>query len=294
MRWFMYGLGVAIVMQFALFRGVGAPAEVETNRYAGGGADPNYFSELLSLGAIFCAYLILYAQHQKRTVPWLYWMLLPVIAFAIMLTGSRTGFVALLLAGGLLLFVLQSGGWKTIILFLVAAAGGLLLVRKFAPETTMTRATGRIGVSAEDLGTRSKIWAAAGECISDRPILGAGGRCCPKAIGEHYEWEMVSHNLFLTIGVELGFTGLSVFLLLLFLLFLATLSMPGTQRKVWLSAMLVWGLFALFGGSPTDKMMWFLFAMILAQGKLFRDCRKAAVAARRRVLRCADYAPFTR
>ena len=293
MRWYTYGLGAAIVMQLVLFRGAGGPAETDTTRFAGGGHDPNYFSELLSLGAIFCAYLIVCAKHQKRGIPWLYWTLLPVIALSIILTGSRTGFVALLLSGGLLLFVLRSGGWKTIFLFAIVAAGAALLVRHFAPETLMTCATGRIGIDAEDLGSRAEFGRRRPKPLRNVQLSGPAGVVANKP-SANITWRLQSHDLFLTVCVELGFVGLSLFLLLLFLLFLATLSMPGTQRKVWLSTLLVWGLFAIFGGNPVDKMMWFLFALILAQGKLFRDRRKATAAARRTMLRRRNYVPFTR
>lgn len=284
MRSFIYGHSVPIVMQFTSFRAMGASLGDDQTRYSGGGHDANYYSELLSMAALFCAYIILHTRQTKGKIPLRYLAFIPIIGIAIMLTGSRTGFVALLCAGACILFVLRFGGWKIIAGFVVVAGALVFLIPRFTPAGLMTRVTEGTGFSVEKLGARAQIWEGAITAFWERPILGQGINCASEAIGQASGHYNVAHNLFLSILVELGIVGLAIYLLLLFFLLLAILSMPKAQKWFWLSVMLVWGLFAMSCGAQFDKLSWFLFAMILAQAAAFRNRALAAGAAVGRAL----------
>jgi O-antigen ligase len=104
---------------------------------------------------------------------------------------------------------------------------------------------------------------------------------------------MGAHNVFLTMLLDLGAVGLAIFVLLLSFVLRAVLSMPKNERMVWLAATATWGLFAMIIGSPTDKTMWFVFAMVLAQARLLRNRRPARANAVRMPPR-ANRVPFRR
>ena len=285
MQFFVYGLISSVTAQMILFRsmGGGGALQDENMRYAGGGHDTNYYAELLSVGTLFCVILMFHSRGKGGKMLQ-YWLFLPVLGMSILLTGSRTGFIALVVAGLSILLILRSGGMGKMVMFLVVAGAIAVLGLRLTPEALMTRMTEENGLSEEKLGIRSLIWEAAIKSIQKRPFLGAGSNCVATAIEETGPKRMVSHNLFLTVWVELGVVGLAIQLLLLFLLLREILSMPKTEREIWLAIMLTWGLFIMSSGSPTAKINWFLFAMVLAQAATFRERALAAGAAVGRVL----------
>jgi O-antigen ligase len=271
MRCYIYSLVASIIAQLVLYRSLQGAAGTAQERYSAAGHDVNYYSELLAIGAFFCVYLILHAR-RRSAASLQYWLFLPALGASMLLTGSRTGFVVLFVVGAGIFFILKSSGLTKIAMFLVAAGVLVYAAPRLTPEALWTRMTEETGLNEQALGSRVVLWECALKGIAKRPVLGCGGGCGAIAIAEAgYPIELVSHNVFLTAWLELGTVGLAIYLLWLFMLLRAILSMPKSERWFWLFVVLVWGLYANSSGNLIDKLSWFLWGMITVQARDFRD-----------------------
>jgi O-antigen ligase len=267
-RSYVFGLATPVVMQLTVFRGETTAGD----RFSGGGNDLNFQAELVLVGFLFCIYLIINIYRKTGRLPKLYVFLLPILAFSALLTGSRTGFLGLLVAGVCVLLILKASNWRLVLVFVGVAAGAIFILPGYVPTAALTRMIEGTNFGQEQLADRQRIWEGMLELIPQRPMLGSGAGCSSLlyaySLGRDAE---VAHNLYISIIVELGAIGLALFLLILLLLLRVILRMPKTERLLWLSLMFVWGIFSVACGSPTDKVSWLLFGMILVQGATFRQ-----------------------
>jgi hypothetical protein len=123
---------------------------------------------------------------------------LAVFVYALYLTKSRGGFIAML-AGMLILFYAQLGWFKTLLLSMLVLPVIFLLFAGRATEISSSSATAQ---------SRLQLWSQALDFFREAPAFGIGE-------GEYQEYSedhLVAHNSFLHAYAELGFFGGSIFL----------------------------------------------------------------------------------
>jgi hypothetical protein len=156
--------------------------------------NPNDLSRVLVVGIVISLYGL---GDRNGKLPRLSWVApLAVFGYALSLTHSRGGFLALL--GSLaVLGGLRLGKWKLI------AAGGLLLPLLFVlaagrqTNLTTTEGTGQ---------QRIRLWSDGLEAFKESPVLGIGMDGYPNIAGKY-----VAHNSFVHCYTELGFLGGTLF-----------------------------------------------------------------------------------
>ncbi len=169
---------------------------VDVQRMCGTGIfnDPNDFALILVTAIPLCLYWL--TDPTKKALRPLWLLLLLFFGYALMLTHSRGGFLALL-AGLLTLFHLKFGGKKTLLLGMV-----------FLPLLFVVFA-GRMTTFSADEGTgqaRIQLWADGLYIFQQSPILGIGM--------ENYRQfsSHVAHQSFIHCYTELGLIGGTLFL----------------------------------------------------------------------------------
>jgi putative inorganic carbon (hco3(-)) transporter len=157
-------------------------------------ADPNEFCLLMALSIIFCAYWL---TERRLGIFALLWVLpIPLLYYALTLTQSRGGFLALLV--GLIVFFRARFGWSLTLILGCLVLPALLAV-----------VGGRMATLSSGEGTaqqRLGLWADAMMEFKRAPIFGVGCQNFARRQG------LVAHNSYLHAFVELGVIGGVLFL----------------------------------------------------------------------------------
>ena len=234
---------------------------------------------MLALSLPMTLYLL--SRRKNPLLVPLYWIHIGLSLTALFLAGSRAGLLAA--AIGMLMFPLimsRLPRWQRIAFIVVCAAGligGLALV----PEDTWERiATVGTDITQGTLTHRTVIWNAGLEVFRDHPIAGIGSGAYGTAIVRAVDIPFVAHNSFLSVLVETGVIGETLWMGLIACLFLLASQARYDERCLWTVVLLTWtvGVNALTW--EYHKTTWVVFALVAAHSYAAR--RKGAVAVRLR------------
>ena len=168
--------------------------------------DPNYFSAYIMCPYIICFYRFMYG----RKLSWL--ILSVIIGIAILLTGSRSSFLALMLGT----FVVMMGAFKYGISYskFVFITSIILFVSIYMlPDNLMQRLTDFRSYSDGSNNLRMNIWLAALNIWKEHMFLGAGQNVVANYGVEYGALiSMMTHSTYLDVLAEFGFIGLLLFL----------------------------------------------------------------------------------
>jgi len=222
--------------------------------------DANEVSVKLAMVMPLAIYLL---THVK---PW-WWRLLgaaylPAAAFTILITGSRTGAVVMVLGlAGFLPTILRSGllGKAASALVMVVA---LIAVANVIPQKTIERifSTGK-EISSGTLNERSVIWANAYEEWEESPIYGHGLGSFRRIINP-YNVDYTAHNSFVAITAEQGIVGVVLYLTVIGIVLSLAWRLPGDERWLLLLMLLV-VVIGQMSLTLQDRMyIWFIYTLI--------------------------------
>jgi O-antigen ligase len=238
-------------------------------RYAADGFDPNDFALTLALSIPISYGLALRA---KGRMAWLYWAQLGMVFVSVLLSASRTGFLAACAAIAIVPLTFSYAGRRQKLLIVSGALVAALCLAVAVPATSWNRLS-TIGaeVDSGSLNNRGLIWHAGWQVYRQHWFAGVGIGAYPRsvepALGWPAKWLIVAHNTFLSVLVETGIVGFLLFAGFLALLVMAVYRMRGVNRMVWAVALAVW-----FIGVNTltweiRKPTWLLFALVLTHSR---------------------------
>jgi O-antigen ligase len=235
----------------------------ELHRLSIEGLNANYIGYSLATGVAGAAALWAFgpASLRERTALALSGVALLV---GIMMSGCRSALVSAVAAGGLL--ALRGGRQRRSydVVILVGALAAGVLAFQMLPESTQVRLVTLTDPSYDpagknDLSGRLYVWPIALDLLWDSPLLGIGAGAFasvnPLGIGVH--------NVFLSVAVELGLVGLTLYLASVWLVFRPAFSAPrGSRVGLATAAMLVsWVAIALAGAWDVTLVAWFGLAV---------------------------------
>jgi O-antigen ligase len=243
---------------------IGQLGDNEILRATGGGHDQNYLSALMVIGMLMSVYLFSIA----RVGTWYRWLYIAFIALAVpsvFLTGSRAGFVGLLMVVVWTMIYLGARG-RIVISFvglIVACFIGYFVAQIIVPAATLARVIGTENYQGAELRNRFDIWETGYAAFQKRPLEGVGLGMFYTSDSNNGGRKTVAHNILISIFVELGAIGLLLYLTMLTLLVRAVWQLPRQERILWLGILTMWMVFSLTGGSGVDKLTWFVTAMAM-------------------------------
>lgn len=244
-------------------------------RFAAYGQDPNDVARFLDLGFPLAALL---ANSQAAAWPeswvesrWPERVLaigyLPLGLVAVLLTASRGGFLAALVAligcGALLV----RGHSRAVImggLALPTIACGLWFV--IPGETFARLATIPEQLRRGDLNQRLNIWSAGFHAFARAPILGTGAGTFVSAAG--LSPIDTAHNTVLSIAVGTGLLGVTIMTAIVALVAFDALRTEASLRVALLVSLLVWAVTSSVATVEESRTTWFLFAVIAVAGRM--------------------------
>lgn len=240
-------------------------------RFAAFGEDPNDVARFLDIGFPVAALLAnssggkwLQSRWPERVLALGY---LPLGLFAVLLTASRGGFLAAIVALIGCIFLLGRGHGRTVLASMFAlpavAAGFWLAIPR---EIFERLATIPEQLRGGDLNQRLNIWSAGWRAFTHAPLFGSGAGAFVSAAG--LARVDTAHNTALSIAVGTGLVGLSIALLILAASIVAVLQTHGALRAALLITLLVWAVTSLVSTVEESRTTWLLFAVIAVAGRM--------------------------
>jgi len=237
-------------------------------RFAAYGQDPNDVARFLDLGFPIAA-LLLHCERRWR------WRLvaigfLPVGIAAVLLTASRSGLLAALvaLAGSLLL--LAHGHARRVVAAAFSLPPFCAALWLIVPAGTIGRlATIPEQLQGGDLNQRINIWTAGWDAFAHSPLIGSGVGCFVAAA--RTAPIDTAHNTVLSILVAGGLCALFLASLLVALAARAAFECPGLLRLALLTCLLVWAITSLIASIEENRMTWLLFGFALLAARLSEE-----------------------
>lgn len=258
-----------------------AGAALGAQRFSATGFNANDLALILALGMPLAWQLATSAPafRAARLLRVVNFAFLPAACFAILLTGSRAGFLAMLPAFALVLASLPRLRLQSVLVLGIAAAllGTALL--PLVPERSIERlANTSREVKQGDWNQRLVIWRESLSSIAAHPFLGVGSNAHRAAA---VETQKVAHNLVLSLLAEVGLVGFLLFLLLFLMAALRVWTLPAQASRMWLALLVIWGLSGATHNVEHRKQTWLFLSLAVAAASLPRQEEEGEGAATR-------------
>ena len=236
-------------------------------RFFAEGLDPNDTARFLDLGFPLAAVLADGESHWPgRLMAWGY---LPVGLLAVLLTASRGGFVAAVLAIAGAAAILLRAHPRRILAGAIALPAAAFSAWWIVPHETLDRiASIAEQLQAGDLNERVNIWAQGWQAFRAAPLFGSGAGSFVSAAG--LDPIDTAHNTALSIVVSGGLFGLCLATAILIVAIHDVLAMRGNTRIAFATALAVWMVTSLTASVEENRTTWLLYALIAFAGRLAR------------------------
>ena len=238
-------------------------------RYAASGFDANDIAVVMALGITMSWHLSLQTKNLAAKI---FFRAYPVVAlFSIMLTASRAGFIISILA----LFFISWTYIKFVKNKAIVLATAIALLIAAAPYVPI-ESFGRIQTIGSEMTTsnlsgRTSIWKAGLQILSVDPywglasFWGKGMGTFPSAVAPFLGgMQHASHNVFLTVLIELGSIGFLLFTLLFGWALYYVFRLPEYERVMWLVLLVQWSAAAMTLTWLLFKGTWLLLGLLIA------------------------------
>ncbi|MGD0938512.1 MAG: O-antigen ligase family protein [Terracidiphilus sp.] len=264
------GSWVLAVLTLASFASAEAIASDQI-RFAANGMDPNDLARYLDLAFPLAALL---ANSERR---W-YWRLLaigylPLGFAAVLLTASREGFLAAVLALAGSGILLTAGHPRRLLAGALALPPAIAVLWFAVPHATLQRiATIAEQLQHGDLNQRLNIWHAGWHAFARAPFFGTGAGSFVSAAG--LAPIDTAHNTALAIAVSGGLAGLFLATAILAAAIWSIAQTRGPLRWALGTALLVWMIITLVATVEESRTTWLLMALIALAARLAAEDRE--------------------
>ncbi len=234
-------------------------------RFAAYGQDPNDVARFLDLGFPFAALLL--TSEPRWPARLLALGYLPLGVFAVLLTASRGGFLAAIVAlAGCGILLLQVRRRAALAAIWILPLAGLALWLAIPPAIFDRLATIPAQLEGGDLNQRLNIWSAGWHAYTRAPLFGSGAGTFVSAAG--LAPIDTAHNTALALLVEGGLCSLFLAAMIVALAAYTMLGTHGALRTAFVTALLVWIMTSLVATVEESRTTWLLLALIAIAGRL--------------------------
>lgn len=183
----------------------------------------------------------------------------PAAVVGIMFSGSRVAMVAVLPSVVYVLLRLAKLRPRGRAVALMGIVGLFATLVPMVPQSTVDRLFNTAGDRTQgDFNGRTELWSQAYLTFKQHLFTGVG----TGAFREETSWK-VAHNVWLRFAAELGLVGLTLFLVLLLLLFMRASHEPQPLRQFAFTILSVWMIGATFYNAEDKKQTWLVLSLVL-------------------------------
>ncbi len=242
------------------------------NRFGLKNFEPDLLGVMLVLSLPAAIYLV--TQYENRLLKVFNTLSIPLIAYAIFLTGTRTATMLLIICVAYWLFTYRKSSIRIKISFFVLFFLSIVLVFSLAPKASIERAfSSGESISKGTLNYRTVIWEAAIQQWKKTPLTGAGlGSLGPILSKEHVNFS-AAHNTYIEFLAEYGIIGLLIYLLLLLAIFYQILRCPLSEKAFLLSLFFIITISQIAQHSHVQKETWFMLTMLAIHGRMYSELK---------------------
>ncbi len=264
-----YVLGAYIAIVIAIFNFISGNAFYETyQRFAPGGVNPDGFGFAIALAIPMAWYLGAEQVPSKvaNLLRFVNYGYIPAAFLGLALSGTRAALVAAIPGMAYGLFSLARMRLQTrIAAFLVVAVGVVALLPVVQPLRSFQRLGTTVSeVSDGDLNMRVPIWQEGLSSLVERPVLGIGSGTYSLENSLNKE----AHNSFLSVAVELGLIGFSIFGLIVAIAATEAWDKLRIERRFWLTLVLVWAIGASSLTWEDRRSTWLVLVLVVIAANL--------------------------
>lgn len=249
-------------------------AAEKTQRFALQGFNPNNLAVILALGIPLGWYLFLTEDRRLRGWPYgLYALLAPV---AVILTASRNGMIATVLALSFVVLSIPFSRWHHRLTLTATTGAALALAVYLVPSWTWNR----LASTTEQIGGmngRFNIWAAGAEAFYQHPLVGVGAGAFKIAVENSLGSLIAPHNVYVAVLVEMGLIGFFLFILIIGSILNWVWKMRGLSRLLWLNIFMVWGISAAALNWEWRKQTWLMFVLAATHAAIVYTSTKGKI-----------------
>jgi O-antigen ligase len=256
------GSWVLAVLSIASFASLDTAAQI---RFVAEGQDPNDVARFLDLGFPLGALLL--ESERARLWKGIGLGYLPVGVIALLLTASRGGFLAAMVALAGCGLILARRHLRSVIAGAISLPVIAGLFWSLVPHETLARiATIPEQLQRGDFNQRLNIWSAGWQAFLHAPFFGAGaGTFIHAARMAPID---TAHNTALALGVEGGIVSLILASALVALSAQSVLATEGPVRLALGTALVVWLVTAIVATVETNRTTWLLLGLVSAAARL--------------------------
>jgi O-antigen ligase len=234
-------------------------------RFAAEGQDPNDVARFLDMGFPMAA--LLFDGESRWPGRLLAAGYLPLGLIAVLLTASRGGFLAAIVAlAGCAILLARGHPWRVIAGALALPAIVAVLWFSVPHETLGRLATILEQLRSKDLNQRMNIWSAGWHAFVQAPLVGRGAGSFVAAAGQAPI--DTAHNTALSIVVGGGLCALFLAVAIVALAVRSILQTQGALRLAMATGLLVWLVTSLVASVEESRTTWLLLGLIAVAGRL--------------------------
>jgi O-antigen ligase len=231
------------------------------DRVSASGQDPNDQALMIALGLPLAAFV----QRIKKNAltQSLLFVVLAVSSIAIVLTGSRGGFIAFLVSTSFYVFNWREYSKREKLVYLSLITFGAMLAYSLLPDYLFSRILEIPDqIAAADLTHRVDYWIASLDVFNANTFFGVGAGGIREGLMGVIGISPVAHNTYLTLLAELGIFGVSIMLFILIYIFMKIRNLHTLEKNLWLSlfCVLIIGTVAL--SWEYKKPFWFFIGLV--------------------------------
>jgi O-antigen ligase len=234
----------------------------ESGRYTAYDIGANEMAITLGFGMTFALYLS--SLYKKIWLRLLILGTIPIFISSSFLTGSRMGFVILLI--GLIYAVLQISRmqiFEKIVVSLVFIAAIASVIRNIPSDLKQRVFSTWHNASTGNFNEREVIWQIGFDGFKDQPLIGRGVDSFTR-MSNNAHMDLEAHNTYISILVEYGMIGFFIYLLLIGGLFFFIMRLKGADKYFPLILM-VQLLFAQLTTNLQDNtILWSFYALMIS------------------------------
>ncbi|HEV8176712.1 MAG TPA: O-antigen ligase family protein [Gemmatimonadales bacterium] len=260
---YVFGAYVSALYTILTYR-AGVATGIVDSRYAAEGFNPNSLGFLLVLGLAMAWHLSLSQRHP--ILRWINRLYIPVGVLGTLLTGSRSSLILMGVALFLVPLTLGRLSHAMKVTVTVSIVATIIAAAAFIPAATLARlSTTKDELETGDLNERRVVWEAGLQLVPRHPFLGVGAGAFSPAVFPFLGKRKVAHNTYLSVLVEQGMIGLTLFGLMLVSLYFHARSAPPDERRFAFTLLLILLIGLMPRTAEFEKSTWLIFGLLLTR-----------------------------
>lgn len=262
-----YVLGTIVASLIIIYNLINGIESAYYGRYTVQNTETDSMSIILVLAVPIAAYLG--ANTKKNVLKAMYTLSIPLIIFAIFLTGTRTGSIVSMVGVLYLFYTYRKSSLKIKGVFFIVGIASLIAVLTLAPKASVDRvfSAGK-SLQSGDLNNRTIVWTASLDQWKKSPVIGTGLGGLGDVLSRKHVNYKAAHNTHIHLLTENGLIGFFIYLLIELTIVLAILHSPPEDRVYLFTLLMSVIISQLTLHTHIFKETWFVLTMIIIHSGL--------------------------